>query len=296
MSKASAMSRIKTAIKLWLGGLLEVIAPPITRDLDKGVNSGRFLKAKRWILFARTARAKAADDAEALQRSLFQSWRADTADAYFDRYLDRYQKWFLGPHHEIVDHLSTLSQSGAYSRLVEVGCGLGRVLDHCAAAMPELASFTGVDINPSIIARNRVEFAQNPRLQFLSADASVWLEQNGKPGTILLTYGGVMEYFAAPTLTAMFRGLAKHQPAAVALVEPVDPAHDLANDAGSHAFGQENSFSHNHAKLLEAAGFDVVFRKTAEVGGASWVMILATAAKTIDRTMRGDSLHHEIKE
>ena len=112
----------KTAIKLWAGGLLEVFVPWITRDLDKGLNSGRFPKIKSWILQARAARARAGGDAGALQKSLFQIWRADTADAYFDQYLDRYQKWFLGPHHEIVDQLALLSRSGAYSRLVEVGC------------------------------------------------------------------------------------------------------------------------------------------------------------------------------
>jgi SAM-dependent methyltransferase len=271
------MSQSREMIKLWAGNLFEVVAPWATRDLDKGLNSGRFIKIKRWILYARTARARARGDAGALQKSLFQFWRADTADGYFDQYLDRYEKWFLGPHHEIVDQLAKLSRSGTYSRLVEVGCGAGRVLEHCASAMPEIRDFIGVDINPVIIARNTTSFARNPRLHFLSADASGWLEQNGQAGTILLTYGGVMEYFSAATLATMFRTLAQHKPAAVALVEPVDPAHDLANDAASHAFGQENSFSHNHEKLLQAAGYDVVFRKTLRLGGASWVMLLATA-------------------
>ena len=276
------MSHIRNTVKLWVGNLLEVIAPWVRRDLDRDLHSGRFLKLKRWILYARTARARAQGDAVALQRSLFQFWHADTADDYFDQYLDRYQKWFLGPHHEIVDHLAMLSQEGGYSRLIEVGCGAGRVLEHCALAMPEVSDFIGVDINPVIIARNKTSFAQNPQLQFLSADASVWLQKNGQPGTILLTYGGVMEYFAGPTLSAMFRTLAQNQPAAVALVEPVDPAHDLTNDATSHAFGHENSFSHNHERLLEAAGYRIVVVKTLRMGGVSWVMLLATAGQPGD--------------
>ena len=85
-----------------------------------------------------------------------------------------------------------------------------------------------------------------------------------------------MEYFSAETLTSMFTRLAQHGPAAVALVEPVDPSHDLARDAASHAFGQENSFSHNHEKLLVRAGYRVIFRKTLRLGGASWMMLLAT--------------------
>lgn len=270
------MSHLRTFIKVQVGRALEVFAPWVRRDLDLDLHSGRFLKLKRWILYARTTRAKARKDTVALEKGLFQFWRADTADDYYDKYLDRYEKWFLGPHHEIVDQLAMLTSHGRYTSLIEVGCGQGRVLEHCAAAMPNVQSLTGVDINPAIIARDQVNFAQNPRLHFLTADASGWLQQNGQPGTILLTYGGVMEYFAADTLTTMFRTLARHPYAAVALVEPVDPDHDLTNDPESHPFGQENSFSHNHEKLLEASGYTVKFRKTMYLGGAFWVMLLAT--------------------
>ena len=271
------MAHPRETFKLWAGNLLEALAPWMQRNIDEDHHSGRFVRLKRWMLHARATRARARGDARALQKSLFQFWRADTADAYFDRYLDRHQKWFLGPHHEIVDQMAKLTADGTYTRLIEVGCGAGRVLEHCALAMPKLQDFIGVDINPVIIARDRVDYAQNPRLQFLSADASAWLRDRAQPGTILLTYGGVMEYFAAETLSEMFQNLAQQRPAAVALVEPVDPGHDLANDAASHAFGQENSFSHNHEKLLLAAGFNVVFRKSLRLGGASWVMLLATA-------------------
>lgn len=270
----------KETIKLWVGGLLEILAPWATRDLDGDRNSGRFIKLKTWIVYARTARAKARGDAGALQKSLFHFWRADTADGYFDLYLDRYEKWFLGQHHEIIDQLAVLTRSGNYNRLIEVGCGAGRVLDHCAAALPGVAQFIGVDINPAIIARNKVTFAQNPRLQFLSADASIWLQDTACAGTLLLTYGGVMEYFAAQTLTSIFTTMAEHGPAAVALVEPVDPDHDMANDPASHAFGQENSFSHNHQKLLQAAGYEVVFCKALDLGGASWMMLVASSTSS----------------
>lgn len=280
------MSRSREIIKVQMGRALEVVAPWVRRDLDMHLHSGRFLKLKRWILYARTTRAKARKDNVALEKGLVQFWQADTADDYYDKYLDRYEKWFLGPHHEIVDQLAMLTRGGRYTRLIEVGCGQGRVLEHCAATMPDVQSFVGVDINPAIIARNEVNFGQNPRMQFLCADAPVWLQQNSQAGSILMTYGGVMEYFSDKTLNAMFRSLAQYQPAAVALVEPVDPAHDLENDAESHVFGQENSFSHNHQRLLEAANYRVVFVKTLQVGGVSWVILLATSGQpgTLQRT------------
>jgi predicted TPR repeat methyltransferase len=269
------MSRSKDTLKYWGGSVLDMLVPWAVRGSDQDRHSGRFLRAKRWILYARSRRARAQGNAEALQKTLFDFWHADAADAYFDQYGDRFTKWFLGPHHEIVDQLAALSQTGTYTRLVEMGCGAGQVLEHCAEVLPEVQDFIGIDINPGIIARDQAHYAGNPRLTFLSADASVWLSEAAKPGTILLTYGGVMEYFAASTLSAIFAGLARQAPAAVALVEPVDPGHDLQNDPASHAFGQENSFSHNHEKLLQAAGFHTVFRKTLPLGGQSWVMLLA---------------------
>ena len=275
------MSHTKETIKLWAGTVLEVLAPWVTHDLDTDRHSGRFIKLKHWILYARTARARARGDADALQKSLFQFWRTDTADTYFDKYLDRHDKWFLGPHHEIVDQLAMLTSQHRYTRLIEIGCGNGRVLEHCAAAMPNVTEFIGVDINPTIIDRDRVDYAQNSRLQFLTTDASAWLETTARPGSILLTYGGVMEYFSAATLATMFKAMARKSPAAVALVEPVDPDHDLERDPASHSFGQENSFSHNHEALLRRAGYTIIFRKTLRLGGASWVMLLASVGQRL---------------
>ncbi|NJM84102.1 MAG: class I SAM-dependent methyltransferase [Tabrizicola sp.] len=269
------MSKIKHAIKTVGGSFLEFACPAAVRELDSNIRSGRYLKAKRWILHARTERAKRRGTAEDLQKSLFQTWQTDVSDGYFEQYLDRFQKWFLGPHHEIVDELATLSRSGRYHRLVEVGCGAGRVLEHLSKAMPEVPSFIGVDINEGIVARNQTEYAADPRLTFLAADAAIWLKETAMPGTILMTYGGVMEYFSAETLTALFKSLAANGPAAVALVEPVDPGHDLEGDTASHVFGGENSFSHNHAHLLRQAGYRIRFRKTLDLGLVSWIMILA---------------------
>ena len=269
------MSRSKNMIKVWAGRAFEIIVPSAVHDLETGTAEGRFVKIKQWILYSRTTRARTKGDTGALQKTLFQFWRTKTADAYFDKYLDRYQKWFLGPHHEIVDQLAALARTGDYARLIEVGCGSGRVLEHCAAAMPNVPECIGVDINPGIIARNRTTFATTPRLQFLAADASAWLLETARPGTILLTYGGVMEYFSPQTLATIFQALAQQGTAAVALVEPVDPDHDLQNDGASHAFGAENSFSHNHETLLQTAGFQTMFRKTLGLGGQSWIMLLA---------------------
>lgn len=137
-----------------------------------------------------------------------------------------------------------------------------------------LARLTGLDINPTIIARNR-ETLTDPRLCFAQGDAAGWLAAHPAPRRALLSYGGVMEYFAPATLEALFGTLAAHPPAVVALCEPLDPAHDLAHEPASRAFGQESSYSHNHAHLLRRAGFDVIWHEEVNDGGVRWMMMLA---------------------
>jgi hypothetical protein len=46
--------------KLWAGNLLEILAPAIRRDLDQDLHSGRFVRLRRCMLYARTARARPA--------------------------------------------------------------------------------------------------------------------------------------------------------------------------------------------------------------------------------------------
>lgn len=262
-------------VKLSVGTILEVLAPGLARDIETGRHSGRNIRAKRWILYAKTRRAARRGDARGTQRALFDFWRADVSNSFYDRYVLRFRKWFLGPHHEIVDELEKLAGSREFRQFVEVGCGDGLALEHCAERLPRIPRFVGVDINPSIIERNRSRFAENPRLTFVAANAADWLDENVTDGTILFTYGGVMEYFDADALRGLFASLARRVGTAVALVEPLDPEHDLAGDSASHIFGAENSFSHNHAGLLREAGFAIQFQKELRLDGIRWMMLVA---------------------
>ncbi len=273
------MDLSRSRLKVWLGSALELALPGLARDIGSGANPERFVRLKRCIIHSRTVRARQKGDAGTLQGVLFDSWRIDRAGNFYDKFTDRFDRWFLGPHHEIVDQLQELSRKTQFDTLIEIGCGDGRVLEHCVAALPDIRHAVGIDINPAIIERNRENFRDNPRLSFTAADASTWLAENMGDGTIVLTYGGVMEYFSAPALSSMFRTIAKHDRVAVALVEPVDPAHDLVGDPASRPFGQESSFSHNHAALLGGAGFRIVFSKTLHLGGAFWMMMLAEKSR-----------------
>jgi trans-aconitate methyltransferase len=157
---------------------------------------------------------------------------------------------------------------------VEIGCGDGNALTYCAERLPSLSEVIGLDINAAVIARNSAEQPAGGRLSFARAEARDWLIANPKPGTVVLSNGGVLEYFSRDNLDQLFQALAQSPPAAIVLIEPVAPAHDLATQPDSFAFGHENSFSHNHAHRLRQAGFDVAFAQEMQISDVRWMLMI----------------------
>lgn len=157
-------------------------------------------------------------------------------------------------------------------RLVEIGCGDGRVLDHLAGRLAGVGEFVGLDLNGPIIAEDRVRYADRPRLRFESGDALEWLQANAAPGTILMTYGGVLEYFAPDRLRELFALLPR--PALLALVEPLSPGYDEAREPASRADSVECSFSHPYRRLVQEAGYVLLFERRVELEHR-WILLLA---------------------
>jgi SAM-dependent methyltransferase len=282
--------RAKTLFKTVAGSLLEVLRPDLARAIDAPIVGGQTMtgqvsrsgwqtRARKWILEARIERARWRQDHAAIRKTLADFWRSDALNFFYDRYRDRFTRSFLGPHHVIVDEMDKLVQSGHFTSLIEIGCGDGQVLNHCAGALPSLRSLTGLDINPTIIAANGVTWQDNPRLRFVCGDAMDCVGSLIEDGTILLTYGGVMEYLDRESLVSIFETLARHQNVAVAMVEPLSPEHDLTQQRASFTYGVENSFSHNYPHLLASAGFKTAFQREVFWDGVRWLMMLAANEK-----------------
>lgn len=259
-----------------VGTCLEIVRPRLGREMAAGEATGRDTRLRRLVLHARLERARWRGDEAAVQAALHDFWQSDAPGDYYDRYADRCRTWFMGPHHGIVDTIKAEVARHPYARLVEIGCGDGYVLAHLAEHLPDVPEFIGLDINAAIIARAAAAHAGNPRLTFRAGNALDLFDDLCGDATILLTYGGVMEYFSGAELAGLLQRVARHEGTAVALVEPVDPAHDLADDADSHVFGPENSFSHNHRRLLERNGFTVRLAREMNVDDIRWMMALAT--------------------
>lgn len=275
------MSRLRRIARVGLGTAMEILRPGLARQVDEGVHSGRNLREKHWILQARLERAKLRGDQKAIEAALAGFWKGETGDFFYARYRHRFDTSFLGPHRIIVSELVALNAKAGFRRLVEVGCGDGQVLDYLATEMPSVEALVGIDINPTIIERNHATYADRPRLSFEHAHAGTWLPRHVSAGTVLLTYGGVMEYFSEPDLRALYTAHAgAAQPGhgganAVALVEPLAPEHDMERQRQSFVFGAESSFSHNYPFLLADCGYDVVFAQEMNHAGVRWQLALA---------------------
>jgi len=189
----------------------------------------------------------------------------------------RFEGWFDGHHVAIVPAIEAAlaADDCRYEAFCEIGTGCGRVLDHMTQALPQIPRFIGIDLSPAQVALNRERYAAR-RTEFEAADASDWIARHAAPRWIYLSYGGVFEYFSRDKVLALYEQLASRlAPSLVVLVEPLSDAHDLQREPRSKVFGDENTFSHNHPALLDAAGFRVLSRFEQRFDGQRWLLLVA---------------------
>lgn len=270
------MSRTRDALKLMIGRVAELALPELGREIDSARNAARAPRLKRAILYARLRRAHAQGDLGGVEEALSAFWKGGPGDKFHASFAEDRFRVFREQHAEVIDALAgILSTSGEpFSRLVEIGCGDGLVLGYCAEHLPSIAQVVGLDINAAVIARAASEHASDGRISFAQADAREWLTANPLPGTMMLSYGGVLEYFSQENVDRLFQALALAPPAALVLVEPAAADHDLETQPDSFAFGHEYSFSHNHRRRLAQAGFEVVFEKETRAFNARLIMTI----------------------
>lgn len=267
---------VRERLVVLVGAVAELILPGLAREIDEGRNGGQALKLKRAIVKTRLRRAERRNDTAAMEQALQSYWRSGANESFYTAFVARFDSWFLGPHYPLVEALAgVVAANPNFDRLVEVGCGDGRALAHLAERLPRLRELVGLDLNARIIEQNVRVHGDRPRLRFVQADARRWLAEETHDGTILFSYGGVLEYVSEPEVAAIFARLGRHRDTAVALVEPLDARHDLTSDTASHNHGIERSFSHNHRALLMSAGFTIRFAEELTVDGFRWTMILA---------------------
>ncbi|MCF8467031.1 MAG: class I SAM-dependent methyltransferase [Sneathiella sp.] len=273
------MGKLKKVVKNQISRFISILCPSLVREIETATNPSRHAWLKKQIIDGDIARATKSNDFDELQKAHFQYWQGNEGAKFYDAYPERFDEWFLGEHFVLVQELQKLIQSNKELKtLVEIGCGNGKVLNYLSSNLSGIERSIGIDINDEVIQADRGNYSDKPKLEFASGDAREWIIQNLESGSVLLSYGGVLEYFSEQLLREVFQILKQGpKPVAIALVEPISPEHDLHETKHSLPFGVENSFSHNHEYLLKSAGFEIMFECERQ-NHIRWKIIIATAA------------------
>lgn len=253
------MAGLKQNAVAAVGICLERLFPSVVRQIETGERRDSAARLKRAIVKGRIMRARARGGSD-LQDALGSFWRESGGDAYHIHDSDDVFALFRNRHRFLLADVAgaAAAEGLSFTRLVEVGCGTGLLLRNCMEHLGGIDRVVGIDLNAVAVATARDRVAMDPRAGIVRGEAATWLAAHPAPGTILLSYNGVLEYMAPETVSALYRDLARSAPAAIALCEPVAHDHDLATNPDSYPFGAEQSFSHNHRARLESAGDRIV--------------------------------------
>ena len=94
-----------------------------------------------------------------------------------------------------------------YHTMIEIGTGNGEVLESLSRQFPEIEKFIGIDLSADQIEFNTKKYQQYPNIDFVAADGAEWIRENGTDNIIIITSGGVLEYFTQQQLKHLFNYL-----------------------------------------------------------------------------------------
>lgn len=207
-------------------------------------------------------------------------WGGAKAKAYHDAAPDRFDSVFVRYHMPLIDKLETLLRAHReFKTLCEIGSGAGLVADYLAKRFDTITRYIAVDLDPATVAAARATY-RHPKLEFVTGDATAYLNEHGASNWVLFTQNGVLEYFDPEAIDGFFTAVAALKPVTLALIEPVARDHDLETQFESWPFGQEFSFSHNYPYLLAQHGLRIIFREEVTVCGYRYLLMLATSKMT----------------
>lgn len=274
-------------VKSLAGRVIKLFRPQRAAEIFEKPFDPRWGRGDKLMRNAHLVDAVHRQEHPTLLRFLRDYWASTASTSFYDTFSHRFEDLFLRHHSGIVEHVqkqaSRMTQAGKAVRLVEVGSGDGRLLHHLSRCLPGISEFHGIDVNPDQIARCQAAHRDEPRLTFHHAEALQWLQDRPHPGTIVLTNGGVLEYFLREQLSELLRHLCDSQsPAAVAITETVATDHSFETEPASYPYSRELALSHNYGAILKEAGWQVTFERDrpTEPGEENhptrWIQMVAT--------------------
>lgn len=265
----------RRALKVGLGRLALALRPRQAQRLLERHDPTAFSFTDRLMLAAWVSRATA-DDWTTLSE-IHQRFWAGQGGAIFNtapEIAHRFDDWLL--HSRPLEFLRSEFGSQQCAALCEIGSGNGLALDYMSQQLATVPRFIGIDINTEATCRNTERWQDDPRLEFVTADAVEWIEEHAKTNWTYFANAGVLEYFPQPSVTRLYRHTAALAgPAWWVLTEPIHGDYDLATETDSRPQPPEFSFSHNHPHLLRQAGWEVVEQSETEVAGIRFLTVCA---------------------
>lgn len=254
----------------------EIYQQPFTQELKHH---------ERLIRNDRQQQAIEEGEHETLQKFLIDYWNSPFSEEFFSTFSHRFEDLFLRYHTGIVTELAaqlaTLPE-GQEVRLVEVGCGDGKVLNHLTKELPHLNKLTGLDLSADENAKCRERYPDEGKMDFTAEDIFDWLEANRDTALVLFSNGGVLEYFTRKQLAKLFTLVRSRPfPTWIGLTETLAIDHSLDMEPATFPYGQELAFSRNYSALLTESGLQEIWRNDRptkpgeENHPTRWLQILA---------------------
>lgn len=276
--ETSTQVGFNSQVKSYLGQMAAVVFKQRFRELSKTPKSQpEGIVEKSIMSFLKKEAINRQDDRffELLHRDF---WSGEGGEVFSTNCDHRFNDLFLGRQQDDFLTLQRHWQNAGLNRVVEFGCNSGLVLEHLVENLPGIDRADGVEINQAQVDANNRSGEFDSKINFHCADGGSWLFDHGKPRTLFVSNGGVLEYFRRERLDEMLGYISQElKPAMFFSIEPVAPDHDWSQDRESIPFGEELSFSHNYRDLFESNGFEVIHQRAADF--ESWRM-MATIART----------------
>jgi len=262
--------------KFFAGKLLGALFPKLRSKIEEAPFENDSSLRNRLIRNGLYADAFRMHDHRRLRNYLSHYWKEE-ASSFHENWNDRFERLFLERDICIIEDLA--KHQPTFVNLYEIGCGGGQVMQHLHDQFPQFENLTGIDLGEEQILKNQAAYPQE-RIAFVAADACKWIPENAQSDCVILTNGGVFEYFLQSELEMLFSHAAKKlAPSAICIVETIATDHDLDRELDSLVYGREMAFSHNYPHLLKSAGFKIVScseRAGDSIdGGGRWIRILA---------------------
>ncbi|WP_179335210.1 class I SAM-dependent methyltransferase [Winogradskyella costae] len=249
-------------IKDSLGNILVALRPKKVRQLSKkgltlelGNNLNFPERLMRRALLKKIEKAQEYDKLAELHKSYW----TKQGDNFVNYTENKLENTNLPAYKTILDVLKNevSNESIKFNKLIEIGTGNGSVLDYLSSRYSNIDSFIGIDLSEKQTKINQEKYKNNNKLEFVGGDVLDWIENQEQANMVFLTFRGVLEYFTQPQLINFFEKLNTSGNIIFFAIEPTDSAHNFEEHPDSKVYGFEASFSHNHKKLFEDAGFKI---------------------------------------